>query len=112
VRELLSVRMAPEWVTDCLWVFRAGDLIRENYAPERLVADYGVPADLVTAIEEWDAEFQAVFVDDDPMASGFPDERTILAWRSRGERLAERLAAALGVRVEFHVAGYDRVVTP
>jgi hypothetical protein len=110
--ELLSVRLAPEWVTDCLWVFRTGDVIRENYAPELLVADYGVPADLVAAVEEWDAEFQAVFNADDPMSGGFPDERTALAWRVRGERLAERLAAVLRVPVEFHVTGYDRVVTP
>jgi hypothetical protein len=107
--ELLPVRLAPEWVTDCLWVLRAGDDIRQNQAPERLA---GVPADLATAIEAWDAEFQAVFVSDDPLSSGFPDEQTTLAWRARGERLAERLAAALGVRVEFHVAGYDRVFTP
>src|SRR6185436_9985753 len=105
--ELLSVRMAPEWVTDCLWILRTGDVIRLNYAPERLVADYGVPADLVTAIEEWDAEFQAVFNADDPPSGGFPDERTTLAWQARGERLAERLAAALRVPVEF-----GRVFTP
>ncbi|PRY42229.1 hypothetical protein [Umezawaea tangerina] len=110
--ELLSVRLAPEWVTDCLWVLRADDPIRENYAPERLVADHGAPAELVAAIEAWDAEFQAVFVSDDPMSSGFPDETTTLAWRSRGEALAARLAALLGVRVEFRVAGYDRVFTP
>jgi hypothetical protein len=110
--ELRSVRLAPEWVTDCLWVLREGDDIRQNYAPERLAADCGLPTDLVTAIDEWDAEFQAVFVTDDPMSSGFPDERTTLAWRSRGEVLAERLTAALGVPVEFHVAGYDRLFTP
>ncbi len=53
-----------------------------------------------------------MFVSDDPMSSGFPDETTTLAWRSRGEALAARLAALLGVRVEFRVAGYDRVFTP
>ena len=110
--ELLSMRVAPEWVTDCLWILRADDDIRENYPPERLAADYGVPGDLVAAVEAWDAEFQAVFVSDDPLSSGFPDERTTLAWRARGERLAERLADVLGVPVEFHVAGHDRVFTP
>ena len=110
--ELLSVRLAPEWVTDCLWVLRADDVIRENCAPELLAADYGVPADLIAAVEAWDDEFQAVFVSDDPMSSGFPDEPTTLAWRARGESLAARLATALGVPVEFHVAGYDRVFTP
>ncbi|WNV89468.1 hypothetical protein [Umezawaea sp. Da 62-37] len=110
--ELLSVRLAPEWITDCLWVLRAGDVIRENCSPDRLAAGHGVPADLAAAIEAWDDEFQAVFVSDDPMSSGFPDEPTTAAWRARGESLAGRLAAVLGVRVEFHVAGYDRVFTP
>jgi hypothetical protein len=108
----LSVRLAPEWVTDCLWVLRADDDIRQNYAPVWLAADYGVPADLIAAVEAWDAEFQAVFDGDDPMTSGFPDEATTVAWRAQGERLAERLAEVLGVPVEFHVAGYDRVFTP
>jgi len=110
--ELVSVRLAPEWVTDCLWILRTDDEFRLNYAPESLVADYGVSADLVTAIEEWDAEYQAVYVSADPMSGGFPDERTTIAWRERGERLAERLAAALRVPVEFSAAGFDRVFTP
>ena len=110
--ELVSVRVAPEWITDCLWILRTGDDIPQNTAPSDLVEDYGVPAGLAAGIEVWDDEFQAVFDHDDPMASGFPDEATTTAWRDRGERLAHDLAAALGVRVEFHVAGHDRVITP
>ena len=107
MEELLSVRLAPEWITDCLWVLRTGDDIPQNTAPSDL-AD----PDLAAAIEAWDDEFQAVFDHDDPMSSGFPDEATATAWRDRGEHLAQRLATALGLPVEYHVAGYDRVITP
>ncbi len=110
-RPPLSVRLAPEWVTDCLWVLRAGDVVPDNCSPEQL-ADDGVPADLAAAIGEWDDEFQALFVSDDPMSSDFPDERAESAWRDRGDQLAERLAAALRVPVELRAAGHHRVFTP
>lgn len=106
---VISVRLAPEWGTDPLWVREDSDPIPANYSAERLADEFGVPADLVAAIEAWDDEFQAVYDPDDPMDSGFPDEATTAAWHERGERLAERLAAALPVRVEFHTARGDRV---
>lgn len=43
------------------------------------------------------------------MGSGFRDEATTAAWYEQGERLAEWLAAAFPVRVEFHTARGDRV---
>ncbi|NUT48579.1 MAG: hypothetical protein HOV94_14920 [Saccharothrix sp.] len=84
-------------------------MIADNCSAERLVAEFGAPADLVKAIDVWDDEFQAVYNRSDPESSGFPDEATTVAWHERGERLAERLAAALPVRVEFYTARGDRV---
>jgi len=106
---VVSLRLAPEWGTDPLWVRKDSDPIPANYSAERLANDFGVSADLVAAIDAWDDEFQAVYDPDDPMGSGFPDEATTTAWHERGERLAERLAATLPVRVEFHTARGDRV---
>lgn len=107
--EVVPVRLAPEWGTDPLWVRRDGDPIPANYSAERLGIDFGAPADLVAAIDAWDDEFQAVYDPDDPADSGFPDEATTAAWHEWGERLAERLAATLRVRTEFHTARGDRV---
>jgi hypothetical protein len=106
---VVSVRLAPEWSTDPLWVRKEGDPIPANYSVERLASDFGVPADLVAAIDAWDDEFQAVYNPDDPADSGFPDEATTTAWHERGERLAKRLATVLRVRTEFHTARGDCV---
>ncbi|MEU7528100.1 hypothetical protein AB0A74_20395 [Saccharothrix sp. NPDC042600] len=109
---VVSVRLAPEWGTDPLWVRKAGDPIPANYSADRLGRDFGVPAHLVAAIDAWDDEFQAVYDPDDPADSGFPDEATTAAWHERGERLAEQLAAALQVLTEFHTARGTRVFRP
>lgn len=109
MNDVMSVRLAPEWVTDPLWVRKHGDPVSTNCSAEQLVRDFGVPADLAAAIDAWDREFQAVYESNDPAGSGFPDEVTAAAWHERGERLAERLAAVLRVRIEFHTACGDRV---
>lgn len=106
---LISVRVAPEWECFPFWVRTTDEVIVDNCSAERLVAEFGAPADLAKAIDEWDDEYQAVYNRSDPESSGFPDEATTSAWHERGERLAERLAAALPVRVEFHAARGDRV---
>ncbi|WP_309111656.1 hypothetical protein [Saccharothrix sp.] len=105
----VSVRLAPEWGTDPLWVRREGDPIPGNCSADRLGREFGVSARLVAAIDAWDDEFQAVYDPDDPADSGFPDEAATLAWHERGERLAERLAKVLQIRTEFHTACGDRV---
>ncbi|GAA1295617.1 hypothetical protein [Saccharothrix xinjiangensis] len=107
--ELVSVRLAAEWTTDPLWVSKGDDPIPANYSAQRLRSDFGVPAELASAIDAWDAEFQSVYNRDDPAESGFTDESVADAWDERGQRLAEALAGALGVRVEFHTAAGDRV---
>ncbi|WP_158846700.1 hypothetical protein [Saccharothrix deserti] len=101
---LISVRVAPEWECFPFWVRTADEVIADNCSAERLVAEFGAPADVAKAIDAWDDEFQAVYNPDDPMGSGFPDEATTAAWHERGERLAGRLASALRVRTEFHTA--------
>ncbi|MFE9746397.1 hypothetical protein ACFYOT_15950 [Saccharothrix saharensis] len=106
---LVLVRVAPEWVCFPFWVRTTDEALADNCSAERLVAEFGAPAELAAAIDEWDDEFQAVYDRDDPASSGFPDEATTVEWHERGERLAERLAAALSVRVEFHTARGDRV---
>ncbi len=84
-------------------------VIADNCSAERLVAESGAPAELTVAIDAWDGEFQAVCNRSDTESSRFPDEATTVAWLERGGRLAERLAAALPVRVEFRTARGDRV---
>lgn len=106
---LVSIRVAPEWGAFPFWVRVPDDVIPDNCSAERLVSEYGAPEDLAAAIDAWDDEFQAVYNRSDPESSGFPDEATTAAWHERGERLAERLAAALRVRTEFHTARGDRV---
>jgi hypothetical protein len=106
---VVKVRLAPEWVTDPLWVYRDGGPIPLNQSAESLAADFGLPANLVSAIDAWDAEFQAAYDPDDPAGSGFPDQATSVRWQVQGERLAERLAEMLGIPVEFHTARGDRV---
>lgn len=97
--------MVPEWGTDPRRVRKNGDPIPANYLAERLADDFGVPVDLVAAIDAWDDEFQAVYDPDGSMNSGFSGEATTAAWHERGERLA----AVLRVRVEFHTTRGDRV---
>lgn len=106
---LISIRVAPEWDAFPFWVRTPEDVIPDNCSAERLVSEYGAPADLATAIDAWDDEFQAIYNRSELQSSGFPDEATMTAWYERGERLAERLADALGVRVEFYSAHGDRV---
>jgi hypothetical protein len=109
MRRAVSVRIAPEWVCHPLWITSENDPISDNCSPERAVTVYGMPPDLVAAIDSWDNEFQAVYDPNDPMSSGFPDESTTAEWHERGERLAEQLAAALPIPVEFHTARGDHV---
>ncbi|MBP2338811.1 hypothetical protein JOF41_004989 [Saccharothrix coeruleofusca] len=76
---VISVRLAPEWGTYPLWVRKGDAPIPANYSAERLASDFGVPTDLVAAIDAWDDEFQAVYDPDDPASSGFPDEAATTA---------------------------------
>jgi hypothetical protein len=108
-RRAVSVRIAPEWACYPLWVTSENDPISDNCSPERAVTVYGMPPELVAAINSWDDGSQAVYDPNDPANSGFPDETTTAAWHERGERLAEQLAAALPIPVEFHTARGDRV---
>lgn len=106
---MISIRVAPEWECFPIWVRTEEKVIADNCSAEELVAEFGAPVDLAAAIDAWDDEFQAVYNSSDPKSSGFPDEATTAAWHERGERLTERLAAALRVRIEFHTARGDRV---
>ncbi|MEU7526589.1 hypothetical protein AB0A74_12725 [Saccharothrix sp. NPDC042600] len=107
--KVILVRLAPEWGTDPLWVVEDGNPVPVSCSTERLASDFGVPSDLAADIDAWDGQFQAVYDPDDPAGSGFPDEVTTAAWHARGWRLAGRLAAAVGMRVEFHTARGDQV---
>lgn len=98
MRAVGSYRIAPEWECYPVWVFTTGDPIPDNCSPERLVAEFGWPADLAAAIDAWDDEFQAVYDRNDPENSGFPDEATTAAWHGHGERLAGRLASEVSAR--------------
>ena len=105
----MSYRIAPEGECYPVWVFTTGDPIPDNCSPERLVAEFGLPADLVAAIDAWDDEFQAVYDREDPKNSGFPDEATTAVWLEHGEGLAGRLASEVSARVEFRTARGQRV---
>jgi hypothetical protein len=102
--EVITVRLAPEWVTGPLWVYRTGEPAPDNYSPEEFATEFDLPADLVADLDAWDAEFQAVYDDDDPAGSEFPSEAAMTAWEERGEQLARRLAAALRRPVELRTA--------
>jgi hypothetical protein len=102
--EVISIRLAPEWGAFPFWVRTTKDVIPDNCSAERLVTEYGAPADIATAIDAWDDEFQAVYNSHDPESSGFPDEVAGTAWQEQGERLAEQLAKAMGRRIEFRTA--------
>lgn len=91
-----EVRLAPEWGTGPLWV--DGEY--------RELDDFGLPADLVAAIEQWDDEFQAIYDTSDPLSSAFPDENTRRRWLRRGRELARRIAPV----VEFSVWGVRETV--
>jgi len=93
-----SVRLAPEWGTDPLWVDS------DNWGVEETAAELALPADLVARIMRWDDEFQDVYDPDDPGGSDFPDAETETRWRERGRELARELAAVLGPKVEVRLS--------
>ena len=93
-----SVRLAPEWGTDPLWV--DGD----NWGVEETAAELALPADLVARIERWDEEYQDLYDPEDPAGSDFPDPEAKARWQDRGRQLARELAAAVGPRVEVRLS--------
>jgi hypothetical protein len=111
---LMTVRVAPEFGTDPLWLTFSDEPVPLNYSPEWLPGHFGVPDELAAALTRWDDEFQAVYVPDDPMESGFLVPEVAERWQADGLELTRRLAAALdpAVRVEFHTASGDVLVRP
>ena len=109
---LTTVRVAPEFGADPLWLTFSDDPVPLNYSPEWLPGNFGVPGELAAALRRWDDELQAVYVPWDPMASGFVVPDVAMQWDAHGLELARRLAAALdpAVRVEFRAASGDVLV--
>jgi hypothetical protein len=93
-----SVRLAPEWGTDPLWV--DGD----NWGVEETAAELALPADLVERIERWDEQYQDLYDPEDPAGSGFPDTAAETRWQERGRQLARELAAAVGPGIEVRLS--------
>lgn len=110
----LSITLAPEWVTDPLWIEYSATEPSENAPPESLAA-YGVDAELISDIASWDNAFQAIYNSSDPPASEFEDDQVAAAWFDRGITFAGRVSAQLrpGVIVRFRNAGREaRFVSP
>ena len=64
--------------------------------PQRHAASLGLSAQLDAAIKDWDLEYRATYVREDPISSGFPDEAGEQAFNARGRDLAALTASALG----------------
>jgi len=102
--KLLGVRLAPEWIGQYpVRVSTPEDDVPLDVSPEELVDEYGVPADICAAIEEWDREFQDTYRPDDPAQSGFEDEETMERWVERGLAIGRRLAGELGPRIPVEI---------
>ncbi|APU12504.1 hypothetical protein UA75_02095 [Actinoalloteichus sp. GBA129-24] len=76
---------------------------------EEAAEELQLPADLVTEITAWDAEYQATY---DPtgsrgLESGFPSPEAEEAWRERGKALAERIKreSPVVVSVDYRADG-------
>src|SRR5882757_4128064 len=93
-----SVRLAPEWGTDPLWVDS------DNWGVEETAKELALPADLVARIECWDREYQDLYDPDNPAGSDFSDADSETRWRDRERGLARELAAAVGPRVEVRLS--------
>ncbi len=111
---LLGVRITTEWVDQYpVRLNRSGDDIWRGFPTDEFIELYGVPAQIGSAIDEWDREFQGLYKPDDPADSGFDDEETAIRWWDRGMAVARRLAAALpGVPVEVKTPEGHVVVDP
>lgn len=68
--------------------------VHDNIAADADVL--GLSPALVAAVQEWEASYEATYVPDDPMSSGFPDAGAEASFRETGRQLAERVAAELG----------------
>lgn len=105
--DIIDIKLAPEWVTDYLWVHRKTDpaplVLRAFGLREEF--DFPLSDSLCNDLDEWDREFQAIYVPADPRESAFPSEEAERQWEARGRELAGRLAAAVGP--DFTVV-YDR----
>jgi hypothetical protein len=64
-----------------------------------------VSQELTADIEQWAEEYDATYDPDDPLSSGFPDERAESAFVAKGAALAARLQRELGS--EYAVVYYN-----
>ena len=62
-----------------------------NVDPETL----SLPSELIDALNQWQATYDATLVRDDPRRSGFPSDRALEDFTDEGRGLAERLQKAL-----------------
>ncbi|GGO43902.1 hypothetical protein GCM10012287_08170 [Streptomyces daqingensis] len=95
------VRLAPEYECDPLWLSTQSGV--ENIPACHLPID----AALVDEVQKWGAEYEATYVPEDPLASGFSTPREESDFVERGRDIAHRLAEELGSTwcVYFSVPG-------
>ena len=77
-------------------------------SPVRAVDDinYFEPDELPLSLETiaqlsaWDVAFQATYQQDDPLASGFPDEKAEERWKKEGVKIWQQIQNELGSEYE------------
>ncbi|AOS61224.1 hypothetical protein [Actinoalloteichus hymeniacidonis] len=62
-----------------------------NHSIEEAGEQLQLPADLISDIRAWDAEYQATYNPDEFHKSGFSSPEIAAAWRERGKELAARI---------------------
>jgi hypothetical protein len=95
---LIYVRILPEFGTNPVWPCAEEGATPGNVAPFELPISVELASDLF----RWDSEYQAIYDDDDPPNSAFPNEAAEAAFAARGLELSRRLARELpGVEIRY-----------
>ena len=87
-----TLLIAPEWLgRSGLWQIDAKGKRKAVDAE-----DVGLSEELADRLEAWMDAFDAIYDEDDPVASDFTDQVAHMAWEAEGHALAHAIAGELG----------------
>jgi hypothetical protein len=100
-----KIRIMAEYECFPIWIIRGAQTL--NVPPRDLEIDQ----DLAGELQRWATDFDMTYKPDDPLSSGFPDADDEREFNERGQRLARRVATAIGPKFEVTyfdlLAGHD-----
>lgn len=91
----MRVRLMPDYGCFALWLEEPNEV--GNIDPRELQ----ISADLMDALNDWAARYDATLNRDDPLSSGFSSTAEEKAFVDDGRELAARLTEQLGYKVRY-----------